>query len=118
MNIVALIEELEQQRDIHGEDLEVRYASQPSWPFENAISDTVIAVTHSIKRERAIGEVMAGEAGGFGEGKEMSYAEAAKVVDTEMSFEDADGTTKNVLYLVEDHHIGYLPGDAKEEIGW
>ena len=85
MNIVALIEELEQQRDIHGEDLEVRYASQPSWPFENAISDTVIAVTHSIKRERAIGE---------------------------------DGTTKNVLYLVEDHHIGYLPGDAKEEIGW
>lgn len=32
MNIVELIQELEDLKDIVGEDAEVRFASQPNWP--------------------------------------------------------------------------------------
>jgi hypothetical protein len=38
MNIRELIEQLEDLANEHGDDVEVRFAHQPSWPFEYAIS--------------------------------------------------------------------------------
>jgi hypothetical protein len=37
MTIDELIERLEEYRDLHGEDCEVRLMTQQNWPFENAI---------------------------------------------------------------------------------
>ena len=44
MNINDLIENLEQLREEHGDDIELRYASQPQWAFENSISDNELQV--------------------------------------------------------------------------
>ena len=52
--------------------MEVRFASQPSWPFEYSILNAVLA--H---------------------------------VDEE-----------DVIYLEEGSQLGYLPREAKEELGW
>jgi len=45
MNIRDLIEELEMIADENddGQEIEVRFASQPSWPFEYSIDGVVIA---------------------------------------------------------------------------
>jgi len=37
MIISELIERLEEYRDIHGDDAEVRLMTQQNWPFENSI---------------------------------------------------------------------------------
>ncbi len=37
MTLNELIERLEEYRDLHGEDCEVRLMTQQNWPFENAI---------------------------------------------------------------------------------
>ena len=61
-------------------DTEIRFASQPSWPFEYSIHDIVI-------------------------------------VDDEPEQDDCEESTQ-IVYLVEGRQIGYLPHEAKEEIGW
>ena len=39
MNINELIETLQDVRDNHGDDIDVRIASQPRWPFELEIGE-------------------------------------------------------------------------------
>ena len=41
MTLNKLIERLEEYRDLHGEDCEVRLMTQQNWPFENAITGLV-----------------------------------------------------------------------------
>ena len=41
MTLNELIERLEEYRDLHGEDCEVRLMTQQNWPFENAITGLV-----------------------------------------------------------------------------
>lgn len=55
-------------------ETEIRFASQPAWPFEYAI-------------------------------------EGAEAVADEK-------TGRTVLYLGEGRQIGYLPGEAKDALGW
>jgi hypothetical protein len=74
MTVADLIYELEQMNP----EAEVRFASQPSWPFENDI-DSVVSV--EIENPRTGEEV-------------------------------------EVVYLEEGRQIGYLPGEAKRELGW
>jgi hypothetical protein len=38
MTLNELIERLEEYRDLHGEDCEVRLMTQQNWPFENKIT--------------------------------------------------------------------------------
>ena len=38
MTLNELIERLEEYRDLHGEDCEVRLMTQQNWPFENTIT--------------------------------------------------------------------------------
>jgi hypothetical protein len=68
MTVAELIEELKYME----QDAEVRFASQPSWPFEYDITGVV-----------------------------------------EVNVDEDD-----VVYLEEGRQLGYLPGEAKDELGW
>tara|TARA_B110000977_G_scaffold96059_1_gene126722 strand:- start:224 stop:535 length:312 start_codon:yes stop_codon:yes gene_type:complete len=103
MTIGELIERLEEAKDALGEDVEVRYASQPSWPFENNIREVHILGKHE-RRELAI-EAMREEG--------MPQEQAEKEFD-----EEELENTEDVVYLEEGFQIGYLSGEAKEHIGW
>ena len=74
MTVQELIEEL----NMMNPDAEVRFASQPSWPFENDI-DSVVSVEVENRRT---------------------------------------GEAVEIVYLEEGLQLGYLPGEAKEELGW
>jgi len=69
MTVQELIEEL----NYVNPDAEIRFASQPNWPFEYSFSGPV-----------------------------------------EVEDEDSFPT----VYLVEGRQLGYLPKEAKDEIGW
>jgi len=72
MTVRELIEELKYM----DEDATVRFASQPSWPFEYSI---------------------------YG------------VVQTTVNYNDDE---RDIVYLEEGRQVGYLPAEAKEELGW
>ena len=72
MTVRELIEELKYM----DEDATVRFASQPSWPFEYSISG---------------------------------------VVQTTVNYNDNE---RDMVYLEEGRQVGYLPSEAKEELGW
>jgi hypothetical protein len=74
MTVRQLIEELE----FMNQDAEIRFASQPNWPFEYSIADIVSV---DIENRRT-------------------------------------GEEEEVVYLAEGRQIGYLPGEAKDELGW
>jgi hypothetical protein len=74
MTVRQLIEELE----FMNQDAEIRFASQPSWPFEYSIDD---------------------------------------IVEAEVEKRNTD-ETETVVYLAEGRQIGYLPGEAKNELMW
>ena len=103
MTIGELIEQLEDIKEQVGEYAEVRYASQPSWPFENSIHG-VHALTKEARKEMAIDAMRA-------EG--MDEDEIKENLD-----EDELEQEEDVVYLEEGGQIGYLPGEAKDLIGW
>ena len=72
MTVRELIEELR----LMDQDATVRFASQPSWPFEYSISG---------------------------------------VVQTTVNYNDNE---RDMVYLEEGRQVGYLPSEAKEELGW
>ena len=72
MTVEELIEELK----FYDGELEVRFASQPSWPFEYSING---------------------------------------VIQTTVQHRDEE---QDIVYLEEGRQLGYLPKEAKEELGW
>ena len=74
MTVADLIEELKWMP----EGAEVRFASQPNWPFEYSIDDVVSV---EIENRRT-------------------------------------GEAEEVVYLAEGRQLGYLPSEAKDELGW
>ena len=103
MTIGELIERLEEAKDAVGEDVEVRYASQPSWPFEYNIRDLHILGRFE-RREMAV-EAMREDG--------MTDEDIEENID-----EDELDNTEDVVYLEEGFQIGYLPDEAKDHIGW
>jgi len=73
MTVRELIEELKYM----DEDATVRFASQPSWPFEYSIYGVV-----------------------------------------QTTVKDSRDNEEDIVYLEEGVQIGYLPSEAKEELGW
>ncbi len=73
MTVRELIEELR----LMDQDATVRFASQPSWPFEYSI----YGVVQTTVRDREDNEI-------------------------------------DMVYLEEGRQVGYLPTEAKEELGW
>ena len=76
------VEELIERLRLFDQDAKVRFASQPSWPFEYSINSVVQAA-----------------------------------VETDETTNDGY-ETEEVVYLEEGRQIGYLPGEAKDELGW
>jgi len=73
MTVGELIQELKYM----DEDAKVRFASQPSWPFEYSI----YGVIQTTVRDREDNEI-------------------------------------DMVYLEEGRQVGYLPKEAKDELGW
>ena len=73
MTVRELIEELR----LMDQDATVRFASQPSWPFEYSIN----GVVQTTVRDREDNEI-------------------------------------DMVYLEEGRQVGYLPKEAKDELGW
>ena len=73
MTVRELIEELR----LADQDATVRFASQPSWPFEYSIYGVV-----------------------------------------QTTVKDRDDNEQEMVYLEEGRQVGYLPAEAKEELGW
>ena len=73
MTVRELIEELKYM----DEDATVRFASQPSWPFEYSINGVVQIIVR-----------------------------------------DRNDEKEDIVYLEEGRQVGYLPSEAKEELGW
>lgn len=74
MTVADLIWELEQMNP----EAEVRFASQPNWPFEYSIASVVSVEVEDRRTEESV----------------------------------------ETVYLEEGRQLGYLPGEAKEELGW
>ena len=91
MTIQELIEQLTQLAEEYGDEVEVRLATQPSWPFEYSIGN-VIAVQSGMTKE------------------EIAIAEAA--------IRDEKDSTKLVVYIGEGTQLGYLSGNVSRELGW
>ena len=72
MTVRELIEELR----LMDQDATVRFASQPSWPFEYSINGVVQTIV------------------------------------------DNRGNEEDIVYLEEGRQVGYLPKEAKDELGW
>ena len=73
MTVRELIEELR----LANQDATVRFASQPSWPFEYSIYGVV-----------------------------------------QTTVKDREDNEIDMVYLEEGRQVGYLPSEAKEELGW
>lgn len=98
MSLSELIEMLQDiEADHSGEDIQVRFASQPKWPMEYTIKATEAVLTGEQR-----------DCSCDGEGCKQCHG-------TGYIREDEDGV---VVYLVEGHQIGYLPDNAREQIGW
>lgn len=67
---------------------EVRLAIQPSWPFEHSVRDVV----------------------------EVDLTDKDADEDEEVS--DYENTGERVVYIGEGRQIGYLPGVARDHLGW
>jgi len=103
MKITELIDILEDLKHEVGDDAEVRFASQPTYPFEYSIREV-----HALSKYQRL--YMAQDAM---REEGMTEEEIEENLDRE-SIENSE----NVVYLEEGCQIGYLPGEAKDYIGW
>lgn len=106
MNISDLIWRLQDIVAEHGEEVEVRLAIQPEWPFEHGIGDVV--VVNNGDQEEMQADLDANEADMTED--EIASARLAIMEETERS--------ETIVYLAEAGQIGYLPGAAKNALGW
>jgi len=74
------------------DEVEVRFASQPAWPFEYSISDAVAVDFNTPEPDE--------------DGK----------IDLDKYYNEDD--TNNIIYLVEGQQLDYLPSVVREAIGW
>jgi hypothetical protein len=91
-----MYEALEEMLETNGGD-DLLIASQPNWPFENHVAE--IRVVEYVKDHpfEPSGTICL-ECGG--------------------APEEEDHQMVHKVYIVEGDQIGYLPGEAKEELGW
>ena len=90
MNIAELIEELERVQESHGDQVEVRLAQQPHYPFENEIA---------------------------GLSEPLSPSDFDDEDDRPVNDRNSDKPLdKTVVYIAEGVQIGYLPTKCAEEL--
>jgi len=109
MKVRELIEMLEECP----QDADVRFASQPNYPFENTIQDVV-----SYNRETRVDMEIEGIQQAIEEdgAEKMSYQEMKELA--EHNLEHDGKLDEEVVYLQEGSQIGYLPEGPREAMGW
>lgn len=125
MNAKVLIDALTQacqEADVALEDIEVRIAHQPSWPFEYSISEYT-----DIKVADPVGDVyVVPQPDGWVIEDNSEDEPKCKLgpFDTREEAEEAIVNERNsrteplAIYLAEGNQIGYLPSHARQAIGW
>ena len=111
MTIGELIEQLEEMKEQVGGDTEIRYALQPSWPFEFKKLrpfEYSIRNAYALNKDerRNMAEALLREEG-------MNENDIRKHID-----EDELEQAEDVVYLEEGSQLGYLPDEAKQLLGW
>ena len=111
MNIKDLIEQLEEIAEL-APNAEVRYASQPSYPFENSIREVL-----SWDKETMIDMEMENIQQAIEEdgAEPMSYEDKRALARENVEY---GGECEPVVYLAEGSQIGYLPSGPTEALGW
>jgi hypothetical protein len=94
MMLSELISDLQDIADEHDEDLEVRLAIQPNWPFEHSLSQIALV-----------------------EGEDESDEEFDDD-DERNDRPENDKPSKTIVYLAEGRQLGYLPGAATHALDW
>lgn len=97
MDLDSLIRELEYLREEFGGHVEVRLAHQPSWPFEYGIGQVVAVDLNQPTEEQEA---------------EWDYE------DVPITEREPEGMPEPVIYIGEAGQLGYLPGVAKNQLGW
>jgi hypothetical protein len=107
MNIRELIEALESVAQDHGDEVDVRIADQPAWPFEYEIGQV-----ESVDLNNETCEVC--------EGKGVEGGETCENCDGSGIYreEGSDGEPEMVVYISTANQIGYLPHAAVEALNW
>jgi hypothetical protein len=110
MNIREMIEALESITEEYGDEVDVRVADQPAWPFEYEIGQ-VEAV--DLSKEEC--EVCRGT--GF---EDRSSNEKCENCDGTGIYreEGSDAESEMVVYISTANQIGYLPSPVTEALGW
>jgi len=105
------------------DNLEVRFAAQPNWPFEYSIDKVEVVNPNapSDDEEREYEEFLSEhfEARQI-EDPEEREAEIKKLRDGWIAMQESNEADNGleVVYLVEGNQIGYLPGIVASAIGW
>jgi hypothetical protein len=79
------------------DDMEVRTASQPSWPFEYSIASVEVIDLNA---------------------PELQDDDGESVYDPYIEREPGSPEPNEVCYIVEGTQLGYLPGIVTNAIGW
>ena len=102
------------------DNLEVRFAAQPNWPFEYSIDKVEVVNPNapSDDEEREYEDALY-EARQI-EDPEKREAEIKELRDGWIAMQESNEADNGleVVYLVEGNQIGYLPGIVASAIGW
>jgi len=120
-DLISILEDFEP-------DAEIRYASQPSWPFEYSIADVVgvdLGAPEEGDHVRWTDDDGVDRDGYVYEALTNGEVVVCYAVDEEHEERETipvhavhDLMPEFVVYLVEGSQLAYLPGAAKEAVGW
>jgi len=106
MNVRELIAHLE----CMDPQAEVRIASQPHYPFENAIDEVV-----EVSPPRVLTKAEFDEMSEDQQEQAMIDADEDRLVLVD---EDHEMAPETIVYIGEGSQIGYLPGNVRRDLGW
>jgi len=111
MNIQDLIQALEEIAE-QSPNAEVRFASQPSYPFEYSIAEVVPWDKHTMI-DNEIEEIRQS----IEEDNQEPMSHKDMKALAEQNLED-EGVLEDVVYLEEGSQLGYLPEGPRHALGW
>lgn len=104
--LISMLQEIVADAGDKGEELEIRWAAQPSWPFEYNIGEPVIVGENDGQIEE------------FEEAKASGELTPEELADGQAEVNKLEENNKFFVYLPEAGQIGYLPGPVCTLLGW
>jgi hypothetical protein len=106
VELIAMLQEIVADAGDKGEEIEVRWAAQPSWPLEYNIGEPVVVGENDDKIEE------------FEEAKASGELTPEELEEGQAEVTRLEENNKFVVYLPEAGQIGYLPGQVCTLLGW